>query len=109
MLRYALVAWTLFIWATRIRNVVADDGGLAELVVPVGLVLVAVATLVDRRSLPLLAAVTVVVWLVRVPLVLSRDHDAAFVVVHVALALVSISLAVLALRADRRASRRVPA
>lgn len=110
MALYALVAWTVFVWATRVRNILEDDGSALELVVPAALVVLAVAALVDRRrALPLLAGATVAVWAVRVPLLLTRDHSAAFVAVHVALAVVSVSLAVLALREARRAPRRAPA
>ena len=93
---------TLVIWAGRIRNIVADDGTMAELIVPGGLVALALWTLVDRHRVNLLAGVTVAVWAVRVPLVLVRDHEVGFKVVHVVLAVVSVTLAVLAARDVRR-------
>ena len=98
---------TLVIWAGRIRNIVADDGAVAELVVPGLLVALAVWTLIDRQRVRLLAGVTIAVWAVRVPLVLVRDHEASFKVVHVVLAVVSVVLAVLATREVNR-RRRAP-
>lgn len=98
-----LVAWTFAIWTLRIRNVLAADDGAGALVVPIGLTVLAIAAVVDRRRGTLaLAAATALVWLVRVPLVLSNDHGAAFTIVHVMLALVSWFLAALAVRSVRR-------
>lgn len=106
----ALPIWTLLIWATRVRNVVADGGGPAELIVPGVLTLLAVAALLDRRrGLLALAGVTIAVWAVRLPLVLVRDHAAAFKVVHAVLAVVSVILAVLAWRAAGAGPTSVPA
>ena len=98
---------TLVIWAGRIRNIVADDGAIAELIVPGLLVALALWTLVDRHRVRFLAGVTVAVWAVRVPLVLVRDHEAGFKVVHVVLAVVSVTLALLAAR-DVNRRRRAP-
>jgi hypothetical protein len=102
---WALVLWTLFVWGTRIANILTDGGGAGALAVAVGLTalgLAAGASLVGARlpwALPALAVGTVVVWAVRVPLVLAHDHEAGFVVVHLVLAAVSVALAVGALRA----------
>ena len=98
---------TLVIWVGRIRNIVADDGALAELIVPGVLVALALWTLVDRPRVRLLAGATVAVWAVRVPLVLGRDHEIGFKVVHVVLATVSVVLAVMAWR-DVTRRRRAP-
>jgi hypothetical protein len=112
----ALVAWTLVVWGTRLRNLWADDdlsGG--ELLGRVGLAasftLLALAALAalwrERGSVPgpataaaltALAAWTVVVWVARMVGIAAAGHDVAFVVVHVVLGLVSIGLAALALR-----------
>jgi hypothetical protein len=105
---YALPIWTLLIWTTRIRNVVAGDWSAADLVLPVGLTVLAVLALVRRRpGLQVLAAATAAVWVVRLPLVLVHDHPAAFKVVHAVLAVVSLALAALTWRAVTR--RRVAA
>jgi hypothetical protein len=99
----ALPIWTLLIWATRIRIILSQDGGAAELVVPIVLTVLAVGALVERRRwLAVLAAVTVAVWMVRLPFVLLHQHSAGFKVVHAALAAISIGLAVAAWRALRR-------
>jgi hypothetical protein len=98
----ALPLWTLFVWLTRVRNVVRDDGVGLGVVVPLGLVALAVYALVDRRrgTVPL-ATATVLVWLVRLPFVFAHDHSAAFELVHTALAAVSVGLSVAALRGSR--------
>jgi hypothetical protein len=113
----ALIAWTWFVWLTRVRNI-AGDGSLsgAEKVVP-GLlaasfvVLAAVVLWTALRSHPrrreallALGGWTVVVWLVRGVGIATGGHSAAFVIVHLMLAAVSIGLSWLALRAPRRFS-----
>lgn len=117
---YAFVAWTLFVWTNRIRNIF-DDGagsGTSEGIDPVDLaaaaVMVVLALLVAftaRRgrpawALPALVVATVVTWAVRVPLTLTNpewDGEVAFKGVHVGLAVVSIGLAWAAWRARARA------
>lgn len=101
----ALAIWTVLIWIGRVRNIVAADGAALELLVPLLLVVLGIATLVRRQVAPLLAAVTVVVWVIRVPLVLVHHHAAAFVVVHMILAAVSLGLAALTLQRTRRPAR----
>jgi hypothetical protein len=99
----ALPIWTLLIWATRIRNILSDDGSRAALIVPVVLTVLAIGALIERRRwLVVLATATIAVWLVRLPLVLLHDHSFGFKVVHGALAVVSIGLAVGAWRALRQ-------
>jgi hypothetical protein len=95
----ALPLWTLFVWATRIKNVAEQDGsGAGDLVLPIGFTVLALAALVERRrALLVLAAATVAVWVVRLPLVLVHDHSGAFKVVHAALAVVSLALAAAAI------------
>jgi hypothetical protein len=105
---YLLAGWTLLVWIGRVRNIVDADGATAELVVPLLLVVLGVATLVrPARFAPLLALVTAIVWLVRLPLLLVHDHTAAFVVVHLVLAAVSLTLAALTLRGRARRPVRV--
>ena len=98
----ALAAWTLAVWAGRVRNVLADGGGAGDLIVPVGLLMLAVLALVAPRRAWILASVTIGVWAVRLPLVLVHDHPAGFKIVHTVLAAVSVGLAVWALRSARR-------
>jgi hypothetical protein len=116
---YALAVWTLFVWTTRIRNII-DDGGawgtsrvvdLAVAVTLVALGVLAVATARRGRpawAVPALVVATVAVWAVRAPgILLDGQWSAGFKVVHTVLALVSIALAALAWRAWR--SHRTPA
>jgi len=99
---YLLAGWTVLVWAGRVRNIVAADGALAELLVPSVLVALGVLTFARPRQVgTLLALATAAVWLVRVPLLLVHDHSAAFVIVHLVLATVSLTLAVLTLRRVR--------
>ena len=113
-----LAGWTLFVWLTRVRNVVGDDdlgtgGRVAGLALSASFVVLAalVLTGLGRRPEVLagatraLAAWTVVVWLVRGVDIALGDHAAGFVVVHLALAALSIVLAGLAVRALRPADR----
>jgi hypothetical protein len=114
---YAFAAWTVFVWANRIRNILDDSaadgtsgaGNPVDLVaagVMVGLaVLVALAAWRGRPAwaVPALAVATVVTWAVRVPQVLSNPQwSVPFQVVHVGLAVVSIALAYGAWRSWRR-------
>lgn len=105
---YLLALWTLLTWGTRIRNAAQDDEAALAYAVPVLLVVIAVATLVQpRRWTRLLGLTASLAWLVRVPIILAADHGAGFKVVHTALAVITWVLAVLALRAEAR--RRAPA
>lgn len=106
----ALPLWTLFVWLTRVRNVVRDDGAGVGLVVPLVLCGLAFYAFVDRRrGIPALAAATIAVWLVRLPMVLVHDHSAAFKIVHVGLGVVSLVLSWLAVRSLRlRQDHRLP-
>ena len=118
----ALSLWTLFVWTTRIRNVLGDDelgaaGRAAGLALSGSFVVLAVVSLaaVRGRSRLLgpaaraLAAWTVGVWLVRGTGIALGDHRASFVVVHLVLALVSIALAGLTWRAVAPAPGSAPA
>lgn len=110
----AFIAWTLFVWIGRIRNVTADAdlSGMdrwGPLVMSVGFVVGAVvlAALLYRdhvaasrassgalrNAVWVVAGYTTVVWLVRAgDIALRGGHDLPFVVVHVVLAAVSIAL-----------------
>ena len=101
-----LAGWTVLIWIGRVRNIVAADGAIAELVVPVALVSLGLAALMrPKQAGRPLALVTAAVWLLRVPLLVIHDHSAAFVAVHLVLATVSLTLAALTLRGTRRPVR----
>lgn len=90
-----LAGWTVFVWATRIKNA---DGDVGAIVIAVGFVALAVAVLIRRRAAIALAAFTIVVWLVRTPMILLHQHDGGFKAVHTVLALVSLGLSAWVLR-----------
>lgn len=111
-----LGGWTLFVWSTRIDNVLAQDDlttagrtarvALALSFTVLGVAFVAVAWRARRRALGRVEALVVVVgcwwtiavWVVRVAQISLGDHEAAFIAVHAVLGIVSIALAVVTLR-----------
>jgi hypothetical protein len=102
---YAFAAWTVFVWATRARNIMEDQGSTYDLVVALALALLGVAVVVAARKgglarvLAVAVVATFVVWAVRTPLmVFDADHDVAFKAVHTALAVVSFGLGLAAWR-----------
>jgi hypothetical protein len=122
----ALVAWTFFVWTTRIRNIWTDDSlstseqwGRTALAGSFTVLAALVAVALWRRArqasssslrtaVGALAAWTTVVWIVRAVGIATADHDAAFIGVHVVLAVVSITLSGLAWR-EQTSDRRTPA
>lgn len=111
----ALVAWTFFVWTTRIRNIWTDDalttgeqwartalaGSFTVLAVAVVVGLVRRAAWL-RPAVLALAAWSVGVWVVRSVGIATADHDLGFVVVHLVLAIVSVALSALAVRTTAR-------
>ena len=108
----AFVAWTAFVWGSRISNTLRSEEstGAKTFSTVLSLVLlgfaVAVVVVVAKvwksnlgaggaKVLMSAAALTVVVWLVRVPMILVADHGAPFKIVHVGLGVVSVVLAAL--------------
>jgi len=107
-----LVAWTLFVWGTRISNALGGTESTSDKVVSIVLsvtfVALAVASawllvrlwrggVLDRSWAAMVAtfaAWTTAVWLVRMTTIALSDNTAAFKVVHVVLGLVSIGLAI---------------
>ena len=96
------VAWTLFVWATRIRNIWTDDtlttsGQLGRTALVLAFVVPAVAVAVGllRRTgavwltwvIRAFAAWTVGFWVVRLVGIVLHGHSAAFVAVHAVLGL----------------------
>lgn len=94
-------------WASRIRNVLADDElttggtawrlGVAGVFVLGGLLLATATWRHDHRLGAIgwsLASFTVVWWLIRgIGILLDSNHDAGFKTVHTVLMLVSLTLA----------------
>lgn len=119
----ALVAWTFFVWTTRIVNIWGDDAldtgekwgrtllalNFTVLAVAVVVALVRGAAGPLRWAVGALAAWSVAVWAVRDVRIVAADHGLAFTLVHVVLGVVSIVLAALAWREDRRAPAPAPA
>lgn len=110
---YAFAAWTVFVWVTRVRNIIQDQGSTFDLVVAVALAALGVAVVVAARKgglepvLGVAVAATVAVWAVRTPLIVfDGDHDTAFKVVHTALAVISVGLGLAAWRLSGRHGRR---
>jgi hypothetical protein len=105
------VAWTTYVWVTRITNTwgsaVETTGAKVfstvlsgvMLALAVGGVVVLVQTwkrpltVGAARFLQVFCGVTVVVWVVRAVQIIASDHDVAFKVVHVVLGVISIALA----------------
>lgn len=117
----ALVAWTLFSWGGRIRNVLADEslegsGRLWRLGLAGGLTALALALLVALMLRPVtarpvrslaatLAGVSSAVWIVRGIDIALGSHPPGFKVVHTVLAVVTVALSLLVARHLRSLSR----
>lgn len=115
---WALVGWTILLWLSRTRNVLANDeltslGRGVRLAVVVVFVAMAVAVIVGvkRRwfgiALRVLCSWTIGYWLVRGGGILLGDYDAGFKAVHTVLMVVSIGLAAVAMWMSQRFSRPV--
>lgn len=120
--------WTLFVWVGRLRNLVAEPGGVLDasrwsligsIAFTVGGVVVVTAALARWRrgsvgpvakllwpAVVALAVLTVAVWSIRAVDIALGDHSIGFIVVHLVLAVVSIGLAAVAVTAFRRADDR---
>lgn len=115
-----LAAWNLFVWGGRIRNLLADPGGLAQanrwsLVGSVVFCLLALVVLAlavggrvgwwsGERAGPwewsvaaAMAAVGVVVWAYRGVAIAGAGYSFGFVAVHTVLAVVTIGLGLIVL------------
>ena len=107
----SLVGWTLFVWVTRMNNIVQDDdlsaGGMAwRLGAAAFFVALAVALLVATRRSParvnavlgVFVVWTIGWWSIRGVGILVDNHDVGFKVVHTILMVVSIGVAMWAWR-----------
>ncbi len=117
LFQWSLVAWTLGIWGSRIRNIVVDDEPeLAARVVSllVALVLIGSALLLafglirsahwTRSALLVLAVLGVLRFSVRGPFILLDDQwDTGFKIVHTILWTVTVALSLFAWREHKRA------
>jgi len=104
--------WTLLVWANRIYNIVAKDGGdgvdLARAIgfVVVGLVVAVVAVRpmpapLAHRLVSVAGWASIALWATRIVTIPLGDYSVGFVVVHLVLAAISISLALWAMRSTR--------
>jgi hypothetical protein len=119
----ALVAWTFFVWTTRIGNIwrdaeldTGDKVGRTGLALSFTVLAIGVAVALWRGSerarlvtVAALAGWSTAVWIVRDARILVADHEVGFKVVHTVLAVVSVVLSVLAWREARRAAAGPPA
>lgn len=115
-----LAGWQLFVWGTRIRNVMGDSSlmgldqvllvGLSATFLAFGVVALWIWRQLGRGVeggpdgvfwLQAGAAWTVVVWLLRGGDILVSDHGVGFIVVHLVLGIVSIALALQGVRVVR--------
>ena len=114
---WVFVAWTVFVWAGRIKLADAEVGPLLlALTFLVPAVALAAALVWRRSAVPALVGAlalwTTGVWVVRdIDIVAGGDHPVPFVVVHVLLGVVSVAVAAMALRSVLRPTARgaVPA
>lgn len=111
---WPLVAWTVLVWGSRLRNIWVDDdldtgGQIGRTALALSLLIPALVvarllwerrgSIVDGRARVVVlgfAAWTIAVWVVRGVQIGFADHDTSFKVVHTVLAAVSIGLAVYA-------------
>ena len=112
-----LVLWTLFVWASRIRNIWIDDdlstgGQVLRTVFAIVFLTFAIAmayrlyirhggelTPGDSRILALFVVWTVGFWLIRGIGIIVDDHPTGFTIVHTVLMLISIGIALVASKA----------
>ena len=106
----ALGGWTLFVWVTRLRNLVRGDESawwfLPAVLFVAGGVLCLVAWRRGREAYaPLLGAFALLgsaYWVLRAVAVVVSDHAVSFKAVHVVLAAVTVALSVPVLQRLRR-------
>ncbi len=106
-----LVAWTLFVWVTRINNIWQDDDldgfamawrlGAAVVFVVLALAVLITSLRAPERFVATLVGWTIAWWLVRGVGILLDDHDTGFKIVHTALMVASIGVAMWAWRRRR--------
>ena len=110
--RLVLALWTIGIWGSRLRNIVADDDlegseRVVALGIAAGFVVLGAAlltTVLARRPWhrPILGALVgagIVRWTIRGPIILASDEwEVGFKVVHTILWLITVALSVAAWR-----------
>lgn len=118
--QWALVAWTVVIWGSRIRNIVVDDdlAGFDRMVsIVVAMALLGAALLLgyalvtstswSGAALAVLVAIGILRWTIRGPIILLSDEwEVSFKIVHTILWCVTVIVSVLAWREHRHAQAR---
>ena len=106
---WVLIAWTLFLWVSRLRNVLNDEElsnsgrSMRIAVVVIFVTLAAITAVAVRRKKlkPVLVLVlwTVGYWLFRgVGILIDGDYSAGFKTVHTVLMVISLTLSALTAR-----------
>lgn len=110
---WVLVVWTVAVWVSRVRNVLANDdltsGGRAlRVVVVIIFVSLALGAVVSRlrqrwpHMLTVFLMWTIGYWLVRgIGILVDGGYSLGFKAVHTVLMVVSLSLSVLTARQER--------
>jgi hypothetical protein len=103
MVIWALIGWTIFLWVSRLRNVLTNDdltstGRAVRIGVVVVFVVLAAWALTGLRrgrvlAIQVLIGWTIVYWLVRHTGILIDDYSVGFKLIHTVLAIISIGLA----------------
>lgn len=116
MWRWILVTWTVAIWGSRVRNIIADDEltrleRIVSFGVAVGLIAAAGAVLLalvrgaswEGRALAALVVLGIARWTLRGPVILVSDEwETSFKIVHTILWLTTVGLSLAAWREHRR-------
>ena len=102
----AMIGWTLFLWTSRLRNVLGNDelsawGTTWRIGVVVVFVVLALLA-ATGRLVDLFVGWTIGYWVVRGGGILIGDYSAGFKAIHTALMAVSIGLAMWVWRARNR-------
>ena len=114
---WALAAWSLFVWVSRVRNIAVDDvlvgsdrvvryvlsGSFVVLGAALAVGLVMARGTVElpgwvRATASVLAFYGIVTWLFRGIDIALGDHSVGFIIVHLVLASVTIGLSLWVLR-----------
>ncbi len=122
---WALAAWTLFVWVSRVRNIAVDDAlvgsdRVTRFVLSGSFVVLGIAVVVGllmargTSELPgwaktaglMLAVYGIATWVFRGVDIALGDHPVGFIIVHLVLGVITIALSMWVLRSLKHSSRR---
>lgn len=113
---WLLIAWTVFLWTSRLRNVLNDDDlTTTGLVIRIAIVVLFVVLAIwagvgwlRNRRLPIMVLIvwSIGYWVIRGGGILIGDWSASFKIVHTVLMVVSLATSTLAWLEVRARSRR---